>query len=70
MLQAVFGDLNDAVTVKAIIAEETNRLDGRDAGVQRAIGWVIGASQTRAEFGWNMAKDLWRDLDQARPFWK
>ena len=70
MLQAVFGDLNDAVTVKAIMAEETNRLDGRDAGVQRAIGWVIGASQTRAEFGWNMAKDLWRDLDQARPFWK
>ena len=68
-LQVVFGDLNDAVTVKAILTE-THLLNGRDAGLQRAIGWMMGTSQARAEFGWKMAKDLWRDLDRARPFWR
>ena len=29
-----------------------------DPAAQRAIGWVIGASQARAEFGWAGAKAL------------
>ena len=68
-LQTVFGDLNDAVTVRTM-------LTGGEAGsvvdpaAQRAIGWVIGASQARAEFGWAGAKAQWRDLKQTRLFWK
>lgn len=68
-LQTVFGELNDAATVKAI-------LDGDDApdvagpGGQRAVGWLLGASQARAEHGWAGAKALWKELEATRPFWK
>ena len=68
-LQTVFGDLNDAATVKAMLTGAEVR-GTADPGAQRAIGWVIGASQARAEFGWAGAKALWRDLKQTRLFWK
>jgi triphosphatase len=68
-LQKVFGDLNDAATVRAMLAGGEVPGTG-DPGAQRAIGWVIGASQARAEFGWTGAKALWRNLAEARPFWK
>jgi triphosphatase len=68
-LQTVFGDLNDAATVKAMLTGKGAPGAG-DPGAQRAIGWVIGASQARAEYGWNGAKARWRNLKDARPFWK
>lgn len=68
-LQNVFGDLNDAATMKATFTG-TNAPDAGDPSIQRAIGWMIGASQARAEFGWTGAKALWRDLEHVRPFWK
>ena len=37
---------------------------------QRAIGWVVGASQARAASGWSGAKGLWRKLEDTRLFWK
>jgi hypothetical protein len=47
-------------------------LHGQNPGVgvpsiQRAIGWMIAASQARAEFGWANSKSLWRDFEQVRP---
>lgn len=51
-LQAVFGGLNDAATVRAILTEaEAPGAD--DPAAQRVIGWVIGASQARRIWlGW------------------
>ena len=66
---AVFGDLNDAATVRAMLTG-TEAPGVGDPAAQRAIGWVIGASQARAEFGWADAKALWGNLHETRPFWK
>jgi len=68
-LQTVFGDLNDAATVKAMFARTEVRC-GSDLLAQRAIGWVIGASQARAEYSWARARAMWRDLKETGPFWK
>jgi CHAD domain-containing protein len=68
-LQTVFGDLNDAATLKAMFTG-TDVPGAEDPSIQRAIGWMIGASQARAELGWIGAKALWRDLERTRPFWK
>src|SRR5215831_1635721 len=68
-LQTVFGDLNDAATVKAMFARTEVRC-GSDLLAQRAIGWVIGASQARAEYSWARARAMWRDLKETRPFWE
>src|SRR5262245_17085531 len=68
-LQTIFGDLNDAVTVGRLLSDaETPGTD--DPQAQRAIGWVIGASQARAHGSWARAKDMWRKLDDTRHFWK
>ena len=68
-LQTLFGDLNDAATMRAMFTG-TDISGAADPPIQRAIGWMIGASQARAEFGWTGAKVLWRDLKQTRPFWR
>ena len=68
-LQTVFGNLNDAVTVRAMLTGAEAPSDG-DPEAQRAVGWVIGSSQARAECGWTGAKVLWRQLEETRPFWK
>lgn len=66
-LQTTFGHLNDAATVRAMLSGPGGT---GDPAAQRAIGWVTGASQARAEFGWTGAKALWRNLEETRPFWK
>ena len=68
-LQDVFGELNDAATVRTMFAGDDAPLAG-DTGAQRAIGWLIGAAQARAEHGWTGAKALWKELEDTRPFWK
>jgi inorganic triphosphatase YgiF len=68
-LQTVFGELNDAATVKAMFTDNAVRCAG-EPQAQRAIGWVVGASQARADAGWAGAKGLWRKLEDTRLFWK
>jgi inorganic triphosphatase YgiF len=68
-LQTVFGELNDAAAVKAMFAGNELRCVG-DPDVQRGIGWVVGASQARADSGWARAKDLWRRLENTPLFWR
>jgi triphosphatase len=68
-LQTVFGDLNDAAMVKAHFSN-ADAPGADDPSKQRAIGWVIGASQTRADFGWPKARVLWRKLNRTGPFWR
>ncbi|MGO4842524.1 CHAD domain-containing protein, partial [Rhizobiaceae sp. 2RAB30] len=68
-LQAVFGDLNDAATLRTMFSEGHSPAAGNGA-LQRAIGWVIGASQARGEITWAGAQELWQDLRKADRFWK
>jgi inorganic triphosphatase YgiF len=68
-LQAVFGDLNDAATLRTMFSEGHSPA-ARVGSLQRAIGWVIGASQARGEISWAGARDLWQDLRKADRFWK
>jgi len=68
-LQDVFGDMNDAAMVK------TELLDGAMSGtgttdIQRAIGWIIGASTARAELDLQHAQDLWKSLRNTPVFWR
>ena len=62
-LQEVFGNLNDAATVKALLSRSDLAADAR------SVGWMVGATQARAEFGWTGAKSLWRSLEETRLFW-
>ena len=68
-LQTAFGDLNDAATVKAMFSG-AGLHSAAIPEVQRALGWVAGASQVRAECRWAEANALWRNLEGTRPFWK
>lgn len=68
-LQAVFGDINDAATVKTMFTQTDMSRTGEPA-TQRALGWMVGASGARADLGWTCAKALWRNLEETRPFWK
>lgn len=68
-LQTVFGDLNDAATLKTMF-RGTDVTGAGDPSIQRAIGWMTGSSQARAESAWAGAKALWRDIAQTPPFWK
>jgi triphosphatase len=67
-LQKLCGDVNDAVMVKAMLSGK-GALSNANQKSQRAMGWVIGASQVRAEFGWDGAKVQWRKLRKLQPFW-
>ncbi len=68
-LQVLFGDLNDTAMVKSKLPEGT--VAGTDTmDIQRAIGWILGASSTKAELGWTHAQDLWRSLNKTPVFWK
>ena len=68
-LQDAFGNLNDAVTVQAILSE-TDRPGAEGPGAERAIGWVIGANLARAEASWKSAQILWRRFENVHPFWR
>lgn len=68
-LQAVFGDLNDATMIGEIFRTPPFDALG-DASAQRAIGRLIGATETRAEMRWPEASALWDDLRSCKRFWK
>ena len=68
-LQTVFGEVNDAAAVRTIFDSATPS-DISDAGTERAIGWVLGASQARAEISWARARAIWQKLEETKPFWK
>jgi inorganic triphosphatase YgiF len=68
-LQDVLGEVNDAAVVRTIFDRAT-RGELSDVGTERAIGWVLGASQARAEISWARARAMWRKLEETKPFWK
>ncbi len=68
-LQQLFGDLNDAAMVRNRLLQGTIA-ETDTKHVQRAIGWIVGASSTRAEIGWEHAQELWKSLKNTSEFWK
>ncbi len=68
-LQNVFGALNDAAMVRTIV-ENSAYADVDDPVSQRAVGWMLGSSETRAELSWGEAREQWRRLRRTRLFWK
>jgi CHAD domain-containing protein len=68
-LQDVLGEVNDAAAVRTIFDGATPG-ELSEPGTDRAIGWVLGASQTRAEIGWASVRAVWRKLEETKPFWK
>lgn len=68
-LQTVFGSLNDVAAAHALL--DGPAAPGADSlAVQRASGWVIGASLERSKADWADAKAAWRELSKGDPFWR
>lgn len=68
-LQDVFGNLNDAAMVHALLTGPTAPGAGNPSA-QRASGWVIGAHLARADLAWTGANALWHGLAHLRLFWR
>ncbi len=68
-LQEIFGALNDAQMARTIL-ERPELAPQADSQAQRAVGWVIGASQARAEIAWRDARGQWRKFKASKPFWR
>lgn len=65
----VFGHLNDAAMAGEML--EASGIAARpEPLMQRGVGWLLGAGQTRAEIDWRDAGRAWRDLKHALPFWE
>ncbi|MEX2518974.1 MAG: CHAD domain-containing protein [Paracoccaceae bacterium] len=69
LLQDIFGDLND-VEMAAALFTGPEALGADDPASQRAVGWILGSKSTGAEIAWARASRLWRDLAEAKPFWR
>ena len=67
-LQNALGSLNDVAMTREILGGG-GLLGGHEAALARAIGWVMGANQARADLGWGQAKTDWRRFRRAGPFW-
>jgi triphosphatase len=68
-LQGVFGELNDAAMTRTLLADPT-LVDTQSVLEQRAVGWIVGASQARSAYAWEQAKERWHDLRDADRFWR
>ncbi|MEZ5783587.1 MAG: CYTH and CHAD domain-containing protein [Rhizobiaceae bacterium] len=68
-LQNVFGSLNDVAMVRSLLSRK-DLVPSDDVAMQRAVGWILGANEARAETGWAGAKRQWQELKQAKPFWR
>ena len=68
-LQDIFGDLNDAAMLRRLLTDPAFA-PAADPELQRAVGWILGATQLRADIAWAEAAGLWRRLKRSRRFWR
>jgi triphosphatase len=68
-LQGIFGTLNDAELARVVL-DRPDLASPVDVQAQRAVGWVLGASQARADVARLEAKDQWAKFKRAQPFWR
>jgi len=68
-LQAVFGELNDAVVTRELLADPA-LIDPASPAHARAAGWMAGATQALGSWQWEHAKELWDDLKETERFWR
>jgi CHAD domain-containing protein len=67
-LQDVFGEVNDAAMVRRLLTDPV-LVPQDDPALQRAVGWILGVMQLRAEIAWAKAAGLWRRLKGTGRFW-
>ena len=67
-LQDIFGEVNDAAMLRRLVTDPAFAPTA-DPELQRAVGWILGATQLRAEIAWEEAAGLWRTLKDTRRFW-
>lgn len=60
-LQQLFGDLNDLAMAQELFTGP-GAPGARDAGVQRAVGLILGSRAVKAEAAWHDARALWEAL--------
>ncbi len=63
-LREVFGSLNDAATVKALLSRSILRQTAR------AVGWMVGASRAAPNSAGPAPSRTGGILEGTRPFWK
>ncbi|MBN7763637.1 CHAD domain-containing protein [Nitratireductor aquibiodomus] len=68
-LQTVFGSLNDATVVEAVLSKPPLS-SINDLAAQRAIGRLLGACETRVTYDWTTAQAHWKALKTCHLFWK
>ena len=66
-LQDRFGYLNDLVVAKKLKSLDADAYAA--AGIQRAVGYVLGWHTGHADDAWNRTKRDWRRLERAQKFW-
>jgi len=67
-LQEVFGEMNDVAAASRVL--ETFAARDQPANIHRAVGWVLGAGEARAELVWERAREQWEALEKAGPYWE
>lgn len=68
-LQVVFGQLNDAVVTRRLLADPA-LIDPASPAHARAAGWMAGATQALGSHQWEQARGFWDDLRRTRRFWR
>jgi triphosphatase len=68
-LQTVFGELNDAVVTRGLLADPA-LIDPASPAHARAAGWMAGATQALGSHQWERAKELSDDLRGTGRFWR
>ena len=66
-LQDIFGYLNDVAMAKQL--KDLFLEHAADCDLQRAIGYVLGWHEARANEAWTVARGRWQRLESAPQFW-
>ncbi|MEC9434058.1 MAG: CHAD domain-containing protein [Pseudomonadota bacterium] len=68
-LQNLFGALNDAAMVEAVLTTSGAPAEA-DPAAQRAAGRMLGRFESKAEQDWRRAREMWDLLAEAPRFWR
>ena len=68
-LQNLFGALNDAAMVEAVLTLPGAPAED-DPAAQRAAGRMLGRLEAKAEQDWARAREMWDLLSEAPRFWR
>ncbi|MEM9222164.1 MAG: CHAD domain-containing protein [Pseudomonadota bacterium] len=68
-LQNVLGSLSDMDVIRGLLSAPDSP-GAENLAIQRASGWLLGATSAKADLEWTRAQTLLRDLEAEGPFWR